>query len=198
MGIWDTYCPLCGLPFNKIDFNSLRLNYECDLVEVRKYINNTYWLEDFGLLIDNEFITDGIIYDYNGSIFYNNKQYFIDYKYLRKNDNFGFLIHNNCYKLTNKKKIFYKILNHLDNITDNSKFNIQSGYLDGIDYNFMGDYANQEYNWDNLIRDFEIQVLEIASNPLENEYSKHEILEIINQINKSNIFKDYCYIYLKN
>ena len=176
MGIWQTYCPLCGFGFNPFDF-------EYDILHLSKYykekeknklskflnkllgedkskwnkkikeLNSKFkWMSKYGLLLPNEFKKTGIDYEEQGIA--NNYPICSIITYLPEKER-AFMIHIDCYNLipASNKKTFYKQIYPMVYTKKNEIHKHPSGYIKGINYGCMKKFAIQDYMWFDAILD---------------------------------------------
>jgi hypothetical protein len=139
MGIWTTYCCLCGA--------SPELIYDGHNEAEFKALKNKSWLKQFGAVLPSNKYAFGE-YEAMGDIQMGTYKIAVDP--IAYDDEYGivkngFLIHRKCYDIVKHIKDLYAKLNSFNR-------NIRiSGYLKGLNYTPLEKYADQFFEWDKFI-----------------------------------------------
>lgn len=168
MGIWLTYCSLCGGP--------PELDYDVK-------IKGTSWLKIIGGILPSDKYAFGN-YDATGVIDVGSYTInvepiaFDDYgKPVKK----GFLVHKECYNLAKNVKNLHAKLSSFNRVRG------ISGYLSGLSYVPLQKYAGQFFDWvkfkDNLKDHYALE------NPKFNEKNRKRIMENVKKVDKKAIIQ---------
>jgi len=180
MGIFDSYCTLCGAPLNGTITTE-------DLPEDKyKKLPNIKWLENFYILFDDNNVSNSakdnsdnmsnvVPLKYSGD-----NGLMLSYKYNKKtfeNEFVGLCIHCDCYSFI-KTKIGIKLkFSHFPfNIC--KKNNLKLFIINSAFYNPINKYQNQFFNYEKLIDDKNEYLI---TSPLKNIKKQHQILRIFNR-----------------
>jgi len=161
MGIFDSYCTLCGVPIN----GSI----------------NKKWLRKFRVLLDNNIVSKPTE-DFSGNVsdvVVGNKKYMLSMNYdsMIEKERVCLCIHDDCYKFIEKKfKISLKFSHFPFHL--HSKRNYQYFIIYPDFYNSIQKYWSQFFNYEQMVKDKKEYLIE---SPLKNIKKQNSILHIFNQ-----------------
>lgn len=166
MGIWLTYCSLCGGP-PELDY------------DIR--IRGTSWLKIIGGILPSDKYAFGK-YDATGVIDVGSYTInvepiaFDDYgKPVKK----GFLVHKECYNFAKNIKNLHAKLSSFNRVRG------ISGYLSGLNYAPLQKYAGQFFDWEKFKSNSKDHYA--LENPKYNEKNRKRIMENIKKVDKKAI-----------
>lgn len=168
MGVWATYCCICGAPLLSVDIEYPNLEKQ------NIHFPKESWLDKIGALIKSGKYIFGD-YDSMGAIEAFGKIYYI-YHYIfhpSENEKLGFGMHRVCYDLV---KSIPNVFDKLNSFKRDKKI---SGYLVGLDYRPLTKYSGQFFNGDKIFGTKDMYALK---NPLYNSENMKRIKKNISVI----------------
>jgi len=203
MGVWTTYCCVCGLTTSDLaswyDIDAQHeknISYETE--KAASILKKNKWNEKWGIILQSgKFLSSSYSKEYyeDGTVEFDN--FTVNLYNAGMINNFdssdgnptkpGYLIHGTCYTLLKEKiPTSTNLFMLLYSVSELNKIIRPDGYLKGINYGPIKKYARQDFEVFNCVDDGNLYLL---LNPKYNKENMDRIQNIIKQIKTKGIPK---------